>query len=64
MTPAPTREPLWEVAQVAEYLRIPVETLYAWRKRDYGPPAGRVGRHLRYEPGAVRQWFYDQQRAA
>jgi excisionase family DNA binding protein len=64
MTLPAKREPLWEVTQVAEYLRVPVETLYAWRKRKYGPPAGRVGRHLRYDPDAVRQWFDDQQRAA
>ncbi len=57
-------EALWEIEQVAEYLGVPVQTLYAWRKRKYGPPAGRVGRHLRYEPVAVRDWFADQTRAA
>lgn len=57
-------EALWEIEQVAEYLGVPVQTLYAWRKRKYGPPAGRVGRHLRYEPNAVRDWFADQTRAA
>lgn len=64
MTAHPPDEALWEVDQVAEYLRVPVQTLYAWRKRHYGPPAGRVGRHLRYDPTEVRQWFHDQREAA
>lgn len=57
-------EALWEVDQVAEYLGVPVQTLYAWRKRHYGPPAGRVGRHLRYDPTAVREWFAAKTREA
>lgn len=57
-------EALWEIEQVADYLGVPVQTLYAWRKRHYGPPAGRVGRHLRYDPAAVRAWFYAQTEAA
>jgi excisionase family DNA binding protein len=57
-------EALWEIDQVAEYLGVPVQTLYAWRKRHYGPPAGRVGRHLRYDPTAVREWFAAQTREA
>lgn len=50
----------WTVDDVATFLRVPVETLYAWRKRRYGPAAARVGRHLRYDPTAVREWFKDQ----
>jgi excisionase family DNA binding protein len=48
---------LWSVDDVAAFLRVPVETLYQWRKRKYGPPAARVGRHLRYDPADVRAWF-------
>ncbi len=33
-----------------------VETLYTWRKKRIGPPSFRVGRHLRYDPAAVRAW--------
>jgi len=58
-TPAP--ESTWTVAEVAAYLRVPVETLYAWRKRHYGPPARKVGRHLRYDPSAVRAWFHAEE---
>jgi excisionase family DNA binding protein len=50
------QEAFWTVAEVAAYLRVPVETLYAWRKRGHGPPAARVGRHLRYDPADLRAW--------
>ena len=53
-------EPYWTVTDVAVLLRVPVETLYTWRKRHYGPPAARVGRHLRYDPAEVRAWFRKQ----
>jgi excisionase family DNA binding protein len=53
-------ESLWGVEEVSAYLRVPKETLYTWRKRHIGPPGARVGRHLRYDPEAVRQWFQEQ----
>ena len=55
---------LWTVEDVSVYLGVPVQTLYTWRKRRIGPPAGRVGRHLRYDPDMVRAWFTDQSKAA
>ncbi|BCJ74510.1 hypothetical protein CS0771_40540 [Catellatospora sp. IY07-71] len=55
-----TTHRLWSVDDVSTYLGIPVETLYTWRKRRYGPPAARVGKHLRYDPDAVRAWFTAQ----
>ncbi|MGF1618095.1 MAG: helix-turn-helix transcriptional regulator [Acidimicrobiia bacterium] len=36
------------VHELAAYLDVPVKTLYAWRYKREGPPALRVGRHLRY----------------
>jgi Helix-turn-helix domain len=52
-----TPEPLWTPIDVAAYLSVPVQTLYQWRRKRTGPPCRRVGRHLRYEPNAVRSWF-------
>lgn len=43
-------------ADVAELLGVPVETLYQWRRKRTGPPAFRVGRHLRYDPVRLREW--------
>ncbi|WP_333769839.1 helix-turn-helix transcriptional regulator [Streptomyces sp. IBSBF 2435] len=50
---------------LTELLRLPsVETLYTWRKKRTGPPAFRVGRHLRYDPDAVSAWVTQQTEAA
>jgi predicted DNA-binding transcriptional regulator AlpA len=54
--PAPTDDGLWGIDEVSAYLRVPVQTLYYWRKKRQGPPASRVGRHLRYDPAQVRAW--------
>jgi excisionase family DNA binding protein len=53
-------EPLWDVEDVAAYLRVSVETVYRWRKQRTGPPAARVGKHLRYDPADVRSWLKRQ----
>ena len=45
------------VQEFAAYLEVPVKTLYAWRYRRQGPPAFRVGRHLRYRWSDVQQWI-------
>nr|MDT0658861.1 helix-turn-helix domain-containing protein [Micromonospora sp. DSM 115978] len=55
-----TTAELWSVDDVSAFLRVPVETLYQWRKRKYGPPAARIGRHLRYDPADVRNWVREQ----
>lgn len=65
---APTRGPspvsrierLWTVHDVSAFLTVPVGTLYQWRHRGLGPPAVRLGRHLRYQPAAVRTWLAEQ----
>jgi hypothetical protein len=33
-----------------------VQTLYQWRRKSIGPPSKKCGRHLRYDPAAVRAW--------
>jgi excisionase family DNA binding protein len=43
--------------EVAEYLRLPVGTLYAWRYKGMGPPATRLGRDLRYRRDALLKWL-------
>jgi hypothetical protein len=58
-----TADALWTAEDVAGYLRVPIDTLYQWRKRNYGPPAAKVGKHLRYDPETVRAWFSTQMAA-
>ncbi|KOV02196.1 DNA-binding protein [Streptomyces sp. XY511] len=48
---------------IAELLAVPLETVYQWRKKRTGPPGFRVGKHLRYDPTAVRGWINDQMNA-
>jgi excisionase family DNA binding protein len=48
---------LWGIKDVAEYLDIPLQTLYQWRSRGYGPPGIRLGRHVKYRPDDVRAWI-------
>lgn len=52
---APPR--LWRVTDTAEFLGVPVSTLYYWSYLgEGGPPILRIGRCLRYEPRAVMAW--------
>jgi len=55
-----TKDRLVDIQELALYLQIPVKTLYAWRYRRIGPPAIRVGRHLRYRWQDVAGWLKDQ----
>jgi predicted DNA-binding transcriptional regulator AlpA len=51
---------LWTVHDVSAFLGLPVATLYQWGYMGVGPPAYRVGRHIRYDPSAVRTWLNAQ----
>ena len=55
---------LWTAQDVADYLTVPIATLYQWRYLGTGPTAYRVGRHLRYEPAAVQTWLEQQAQRA
>jgi excisionase family DNA binding protein len=50
-------DPLMTTMEVAEYLAVPVATLWAWRYRGEGPRAVKVGRHLRYRAEDVEHWL-------
>jgi excisionase family DNA binding protein len=47
---------LWTCAEVAQYLGVPVKTLYYWRCQGLGPRGARLGKHLRYRAEDVRAW--------
>ncbi len=53
-------EPLISAQELAEYLAVPVATIYAWRYRRQGPPGLRVGKHLRYRSIDVNEWIESQ----
>jgi excisionase family DNA binding protein len=55
---------LWSPQDVAEYLGVPVQTIYQWRSRGYGPPGFRVGKHVRFRPADVEAWVDAQSEVA
>ncbi|MGA7271806.1 MAG: helix-turn-helix domain-containing protein [Acidimicrobiia bacterium] len=55
-----TRNRLLTVHELAEYLGVPVTTIYAWRYRREGPPGFRVGKYVRYRWSDVQEWIQDQ----
>jgi excisionase family DNA binding protein len=54
------RNRLLTVQELADYLGVPVATLYQWRYRREGPPGFRVGRHIRYRWTDVVEWIERQ----
>lgn len=46
--------------EVAAWLRVPVQTLYAWRSQGLGPRGLKVGRHLRWRREDVERWLADR----
>ena len=67
-TPRPAgvtgEECLWNIKDVGLFLGVPVATIYQWRVRGEGPPATKLGKHLRYEPAVVRAWVSEQREGA
>ena len=50
-------EPLLSAQDLADFLHVPIATIYAWRYRGEGPPGFRVGRHLRYRWTDIQRWL-------
>jgi hypothetical protein len=39
---------------------VPLSTIYSWRQTNQGPPAYRIGKHLRYRQSEVDAWLAEQ----
>jgi excisionase family DNA binding protein len=50
-------QPLLSPEELSELLGVPVGTLYRWRHHGIGPPALKVGRHLRYRVDGVAAYL-------
>ena len=50
-------ERLLSTEELAQYLALPLGTIYSWHTRSTGPEAIRVGKHLRYRESAVMEWL-------
>ena len=55
--PRPTCDRLWTFQDVSDFLGVPIGTLYQWRVRAEGPPAFKIGGHVRFDPDRVRAWL-------
>jgi excisionase family DNA binding protein len=54
------KDRLISVKELADYLDVPVTTLYQWRYRREGPAGFRVGRHIRYRWEDIQAWIEHQ----
>jgi excisionase family DNA binding protein len=51
---------LLSVAELADYLGVPVSTIHYWRGKEQGPPALKVGRRLRFRVADVVRWLEER----
>ncbi len=51
---------LWGVKELAEHCGVPELTVYEWRRYGKGPPAYKIGKHLRFDPDEVADWVRSQ----
>lgn len=51
---------LMSIEDLSDHLGIPVNTLYKWRTKNYGPAGCRVGKYVRYRPEDVDAWIEAQ----
>lgn len=58
--PHPALEPLLDITELAEYLGVPVSTVYDWRARGLGPRAHRFGKRLKFALSDVQAWMATQ----
>lgn len=50
-------ERLLSPTDLAAYLGVPLQTVYAWRCRGGGPPGYRIGKHVRFRQAEVDEWL-------
>ena len=46
--------------QLAEFLQIPLTSLYQWRHKGLGPKGIKVGKYIRYRRRDVDAWLDDR----
>lgn len=56
--------PLLTSQELADYCRVPVQTVYTWRHRGMAPSAIRVGRYVRYRWSDVQVWMKQREERA
>lgn len=54
-------EGLWITKETGKYLKVTVVTIRRWA-RDGKIPCTKLGRHWRFRPEEIREWFKNQKR--
>ncbi len=49
--------------ELANYVGVPLATVYKWRHANAGPPAYKIGRYLRFDADEVASWVQSQRLA-
>ncbi len=52
-----TGDRLMTTEELANYMSVPLQTIYAWRAHRKAPPAIRVGKFLRFRRSDVDAWL-------
>ena len=58
--PLSVLDPLVTITELAEYLGVPVKTIYEWRQTGRGPVGLRIGRHVKFRISDVQAWVDGQ----
>jgi excisionase family DNA binding protein len=59
----PELDELWTVEQLAEFLKIPTQSVYKQRSLGTGPPGYRVGKYVRFKKSDVMRWLEEHRDA-
>ncbi len=51
------KERLLTLSEVADYIGVPLQTLYGWRSRGEGPRGIRCGKHVRVHRSDLDAWL-------
>jgi excisionase family DNA binding protein len=54
--PSSSLGPLLTIAELADYLGVPVATIYDWRVDGKGPRGIRIGRRVKFTVSDVQAW--------
>ncbi len=54
------RDVFFSPAELANYLDLPVNTIYRWNHAGGGPKRLKVGKHVRYRLSDVNRWLEAQ----
>lgn len=60
MTSPESDQEFLTIGELAEYLKVPEETVRSWRHRDTGPRGVRLGKHVRYRRSDVDAWIAER----